>query len=106
MFLPQGGGYELELKGTGQVTGTFSLGRPGALAALFSGGGNLWDMRAAVRGTWAYDTDTQVLTLVLNAQLMQQTTRDVITIVVLGRNLASLQGQSTDGRSWIVERLG
>src|ERR1044071_2562258 len=106
MFLPQGGGYELELRRSGQVDGTFSLGRlDGVLGVLFSGGSNLWNMRGAVRGSWTYDADTRVLTLVLNAQLMQQTTRDVITIVVLERNPTSLQGQSTDGRRWIVERL-
>ena len=105
MFVPSGG-YELELRKNGQVAGTFTLGKPGGMFdVIFGGGSNLWDnARANVNGRWTYDADEQVLTLELNANMMGQTTRDVITIVVIEKGATSFRGEGTDGRAWIFER--
>jgi len=105
-FLPRGGGYTLELRQNGQVRGSFSLGGlPGAFAGIFGGGSNMSKMKSPVQGSWEFDPDEEVLTLDLQASVMGQHIRELISIVVIEKDFTSLRGESTDGKSWIVERL-
>ena len=101
------GSYTLDLRQNGQIEGESWLDPNSHLALMARqlGMGGLIDMRVPVHGEWAYDRNTQSLSLTISASGFGQSSTERITIQATGREKHAVTGKDFQGRAWKLWRF-
>jgi TIR domain len=98
--------HDLKLYANGQIIGKGLIGQSGKLADLMRQMGmvHLLNLEFPVRGEWTYKDFARTLTLDFTLAGLGVNRREIIQVVITGKERYTLRGEDDQGRTWIVER--
>ena len=102
-----GGIYDINLRLNGQIEGEGGVNQDSQVFQMMRqlGLASMATMRILVAGSWSYDRNTQMLTLMINASGWGQQHSSTVKILVEGTDHDTLTGQDLELHTWTLRRL-